>query len=421
MSSNHPSLDAYQMSCRFCKSPVTKNFCDLGMSPVSNAYVPFSQSQQGETIYPLHAMVCDKCFLVQLDEFESRESIFNSEYAYFSSFSASWLDHCKAYVEKMVERFALGKQSQVIEIASNDGYLLQYFKNQQVPVLGVEPTANTAAVAQEKGIETRVCFFGVETAKKLKEEGVQADLLLGNNVLAHVPDINDFVAGMKIALKPTGVVTMEFPHLLQLMALNQFDTIYHEHFSYLSFTTVEKIFAAHGLVLFDVDELETHGGSLRIYARHQENTDLKLSESVTAMKAKEDAAGLSDIATYAQFEQAVYRCKRELLRFLLDAKQEGKTVVGYGAPAKGNTLLNYCGVGRELIKFTVDRSTHKQGTFLPGVRIPVYEPEKILVEKPDYVLILPWNLEKEIVAQMGAIREWGGKFVVPIPEARIVE
>lgn len=418
MSKNHST---YQMHCRFCKTVVTQNFCNLGMSPISNAYVPRDMSQLGEQIYPLHAMVCGDCYLVQLDEFESRESIFNSEYAYFSSYSASWLAHSEKYVDQMTSRFSLNGESQVIEIASNDGYLLQYFKNQDIPVLGIEPTANTAAVAQEKGIESRVCFFGVETAKDLVKEGIQADLLLGNNVLAHVPDINDFVAGMKIALKPGGVVTMEFPHLLRLVALNQFDTIYHEHFSYLSFTTVEKIFAAHGLVLFDVDELPTHGGSLRIYARHAENTSLAVEPRVAAMKTNELEAGLCDLATYADFEKSVHRCKRELLRFLVDAQEAGKTVVGYGAPAKGNTLLNFCGVGQDLIDFTVDRSEHKQGTYLPGVRIPVYAPEAIQEAKPDYVLILPWNLETEIVEQMKMIREWGGKFVVPIPVVRIIE
>lgn len=410
-----------QMNCSFCKAPVNQNFCNLGMSPISNAYVPADQAHLGEQVYPLHAMVCGDCFLVQLGEFQTREDIFDNEYAYFSSFSTSWLAHSEAYVEKMTERFSLNERSKVIEIASNDGYLLQYFKNRNIPVLGVEPTANTAAAAQEKGIETRVCFFGVETAQGLKEEGIEADLLLGNNVLAHVPDINDFVAGMKIALKSSGAVTMEFPHLLQLMKFNQFDTIYHEHFSYLSFTTVEKIFAAHGLVLFDVEELSTHGGSLRIYARHAENSALKIEASVGAMKAKEQEFGLCDLSTYADFEKSVHRCKRELLKFLIEAQEAGKKVVGYGAPAKGNTLLNYCGVGRELVEFTVDRSDHKQGTFLPGLRIPVLAPEAIAEAKPDYVLILPWNLEAEIIEQMSFVRDWGAKFVLPIPQVRVVE
>ena len=410
-----------QRPCRFCASPLTLSFADLGMSPPSNSYLKAEQLDRMERFYPLHAWVCGKCFLVQLEEFESPEEIF-SDYAYFSSYSDSWLKHAKAYTDTMAQRFALGASSFVVEIASNDGYLLQYFVERGVPVLGIEPAANVAAVAEKKGVPSLVKFFGVQTARELVESGRQRpDLMLGNNVLAHVPDLNDFVAGMKILLAPGGVITMEFPHLLRLMHENQFDTIYHEHFSYISFVVAERVFAAHGLTLFDVDEIPTHGGSLRIYARHTENAALPVSQKVAELRGREQAAGLERADTYLSFAEQVRATKRSLLKFLISAREAGKRVVGFGAPAKGNTLLNYCGVRTDLIEYTVDRSPHKQGHFLPGVHVPVYGPERIRDTRPDYVLILPWNLKDEVVAQMADIREWGGRFVVPIPEARVLD
>jgi 2-polyprenyl-3-methyl-5-hydroxy-6-metoxy-1,4-benzoquinol methylase len=403
--------------CRFCQGKLTVTFADLGMSPLSNSYVPADRLRSMEPFYPLHAFVCDDCKLVQLEEFESPQEIF-SDYAYFSSYSESWLAHCKAYVEMMLGRFGYAGDAKVIEIASNDGYLLQYFVEHGVSVLGIEPAANVAEVARAKGIPTEVRFFGVQTATELAAQGQRADLLLGNNVLAHVPDINDFVAGMQIILQPHGEITMEFPHLLRLMQNNQFDTIYHEHFSYLSFLTVEKIFGKHGLKLFDVEELPTHGGSLRIFACHA-NDERPISIRVSAMRKLERDQGLHDIATYRRFGEQVKETKRKLLAFLLDAKRDGKSVVGYGAPAKGNTLLNFCGVRTDLLEFTVDRSPHKQGNFLPGTHIPILSPDAIVSRKPDYVLILPWNIRDEVVQQMSCIRDWGGKFVVPIPEVKV--
>jgi 2-polyprenyl-3-methyl-5-hydroxy-6-metoxy-1,4-benzoquinol methylase len=408
-------------ACRFCAAPLTLSFADLGMSPPSNAFLKAEALNRMERFYPLHAWVCEKCFLVQLEEFESAEQIFSEDYAYFSSFSESWLAHAKAYTEMMAKRFALGSSSFVVEIASNDGYLLQYFVQHGVPVLGIEPTANTAAAAERKGVPTLVKFFGVATATELAAKGKKADLILGNNVLAHVPDLNDFVRGMSLLLKPGGVVTMEFPHLLNLMREIQFDTIYHEHFSYLSFVVAERVFAAHGLTLFDVDEIPTHGGSLRIYARHAANTALSVSAKVTELRAREQAAGLERADTYRSFAAQVRATKRSLLKFLIAAKEQGKSVVGYGAAAKGNTLLNYCGVRSDLVEYVVDRSPQKQGRFLPGVHIPVFAPEKIAQTRPDYVLILPWNLKDEIAAQMAGIRAWGGRFVVPIPETRVLD
>jgi 2-polyprenyl-3-methyl-5-hydroxy-6-metoxy-1,4-benzoquinol methylase len=405
--------------CRFCANPLKHTFVDLGMSPPSNSYLAANQLQVAEKFYPLHAYVCEKCFLVQLEEFESPADIF-SDYAYFSSYSASWLNHARSYTDLMVEKFGFNSSSKVIEIASNDGYLLQYFKELDIPVLGIEPAANVAKVAEAKGIPSLVKFFGVNTATELVESGTQADLLLGNNVLAHVPDLNDFVAGMKIVLKPDGVLTMEFPHLLQLIDKNQFDTIYHEHFSYFSFLTVEQVFAAHGLTLFDVEEISTHGGSLRIYGKHRE-TNPAISDRLRNLKEREIAAGLNTIDTYLSFTEKVQTTKRNLLSFLIDAKKEGKSVVGYGAPAKGNTLLNYCGVRTDFIDYTVDLSPHKQNTFLPGTHIPVYHPDKIKETKPDYLLILPWNLQQEIMGQMAFIREWGGQFVVPIPSVEVLQ
>ena len=407
-------------ACRFCGSPLRLSFADLGMSPPSNSYLEAEELNRMERFYPLHAWVCEKCFLVQLEEFETPEQIF-SDYAYFSSYSESWLAHAEAYTQAMTARFGLSASSFVVEIASNDGYLLQYFVRAGVPVLGIEPAANVAAVAEKKGVPTLVKFFGAQTATELAAAGRKADLLLGNNVLAHVPDLNDFVRGITLLLKPGGVVTMEFPHLLKLMLENQFDTIYHEHFSYLSFVVAERVFAAHGLTLFDVDEIPTHGGSLRIYARHAANAALPVSKKVAELRAREHAAGLERADTYWSFAEKVKATKRSLLKFLIGAKESGKRVVGYGAPGKGNTLLNYCGVRSDLLEFTVDRSPHKQGRFLPGVHIPIHAPERILQDRPDYVLILPWNLKDEIVAQMAGIRAWDGRFVLPIPETRVLD
>jgi 2-polyprenyl-3-methyl-5-hydroxy-6-metoxy-1,4-benzoquinol methylase len=407
--------------CRFSGKPLKHVMCDLGMSPMANSYLKPDQLDAAEKFYPLKVWVSEDSFLAQLEAFESPDAIF-SDYAYFSSFSESWLRHAKNYTDLMVERFGFGPSHQVIEIASNDGYLLQYFKEKGVPVLGVEPAANIAKVAWEKkGIPSVVKFFGVQTAKELVADGKQADLLLGNNVLAHVPDINDFVAGMKIVLKPAGVITMEFPHLLRLINENQFDTIYHEHFSYLSFLAAEKIFAHHGLTLFDVEELGTHGGSLRIYGRHTEAANPPVSERVARLKEKEINAGLTKMETYERFAEKVKDTKRKLLRFLIDVKARGKSIVGYGAAAKGNTLLNYCGVGNDFLDYVVDKSPHKQGLYLPGTHIPILSPEKIFETRPDYLLILPWNLRDEICKQMAGIRAWGGKFVVPIPEVQVLE
>lgn len=406
-------------SCRHCNSELKVSFCDLGMSPLANSYLKLDQLDRMEPFFPLHAYVCSECFLVQLQEFETPEHIF-TDYAYFSSFSDSWVAHAKDYVERMVARFGFDENSQVIEIASNDGYLLQFFKEKNVPVLGIEPAANVAKAAVEKGIPTRVEFFNPETATALTNEGTRADLLLGNNVLAHVPGLNDFVRGMKIALKPQGIITMEFPHLLRLMQENQFDTIYHEHFSYISLTTVERVFAKFGLRVFDVDEVPTHGGSLRIYATHSDNDERPTADNVAAVKRKESEAGLLNLDTYRAFADQVKETKRSLLRFLVEARDQGKTVVGYGAPAKGNTLLNYCGVRTDFIDYTVDRSPHKQDHALPGVHIPIYGPERIRETKPDYLLILPWNIKDEIMKQMAHIREWGGQFVVPIPRTKVL-
>ncbi len=406
-------------NCRFCGAALEQSFADLGMSPLSNAYLKAEQLHQMERFYPLHAWVCGSCFLVQLEQFETPENIF-SDYAYFSSYSDSWLEHVASYTEAMVKRFSLNAGSHVVEIASNDGYLLQYFVERGIPVLGIEPAANVARVAEDKGVPTLVKFFGTETATALAGSGKQADLLLGNNVLAHVPDLNDFVSGMAKLLKPQGVITMEFPHLLRLMAQNQFDTIYHEHFSYFSFLTVEKVFAAHGVTLFDVEQISTHGGSLRIFGRHSADGTKPVSPSVAALRQEELKAGLDNAKTYAAFAEQIKAIKRALLRFLIDAKEQGKTVVGYGAPAKGNTLLNYCGVRTDLIDYTVDRSPHKHGSYLPGVHIPIYHPDRIAETRPDYVLILPWNLKEEIMLQMVHIRSWGGKFVVPIPKVEVL-
>jgi SAM-dependent methyltransferase len=404
--------------CRFCGTPFQHRVVDLGMSPLCESFLRADQLNQMEAFYPLHVWVCSQCFLVQLEEYVTGEDIF-TDYAYFSSFSDSWLNHARRYVENMIERLELTPHHRVVEVASNDGYLLQYFVNRGIPALGIEPAANVAKVAREKGVPTLVEFFGVETARQLLANGEAADLILGNNVLAQVPDINDFVAGLKILLKPTGVVTIEFPHLLRTIDGNQFDQIYHEHFSYFSLYSVERIFAAHGLPLFDVEELPSHGGSLRIFARHAEDTSKPVTPRLVDLRAREETAGIATLRYYADFESRVRDTKRKLLQFLIDAKQEGKRIVGYGAPGKGNTLLNYCGIRTDFLDFTVDRSPHKHGKFLPGTHIPILTPEQLWEARPDYVLILPWNLKTEIMEQLAGIRDWGGRFVVPIPEVTI--
>lgn len=405
--------------CRFCETPLKHTFANLGMSPLSNSYLKREDLQKMEPFYPLHAFVCENCRLVQLMEFQSPEQIFG-DYAYFSSYSESWLSHVKAYTELMTERFGFDSKSHVVEIASNDGYLLQYFKEKGIPVLGIEPARNVAIEARKSGIPTVVEFFGTEMATKLSAEGKGADLLIGNNVLAHVPQLNDFVRGMKILLKPKGIITVEFPHLMRLMEEFQFDTIYHEHFSYYSFITVKKIFAAHDLDIFDVEELPTHGGSLRIYACHSKEEDFKpFSPRVMELVDRERAFGLETLEFYLSFNEKIEKTKRRILKFMIEAKDDGKTIVGYGAPAKGNTLLNYCGIGSDFIEYTVDRNPHKQRHYLPGTHIQIYHPDKIKETRPDYVVILPWNLKDEIIQQMAYIREWNGRFVTLIPGVTI--
>jgi len=408
------------MNCRFCKASLDHIFIDLNNSPASNSFLTREQLNEPEIFYPLKVYTCTNCFLVQVDEYKKSDAIFNKEYVYFSSYSKDWLAHSRAYVEKMIERFGFNSQSSVTEIASNDGYLLQYFKERNIPVLGIEPTANTAKVAIDKGIETVVDFFGVRLAKELAKKNRKADLLLGNNVLAHVPDIVDFVSGMKILLKDNGIITMEFPHLLQLINNNQFDTIYHEHFSYLSFYTVKKIFELVGLKLFDVEELPTHGGSLRIYATHQNNNEQAVAANVQLLLDKELSYGIDTIEYYEGFTQKAFKAKIQLLEFLINQKKQNKKVVAYGAAAKGNTLLNYCGIKNDLIDFVVDANPHKQNKFLPASHIPVVDENEIMKTRPDYVLILPWNLKSEITTQLDYVKDWGGKFVIPIPETEIL-
>ena len=406
--------------CRFCQTQLHHTFVDLGMSPLSNAFLNPDQLDKKEPFFPLHAYVCEQCFLVQLEEFEHPEEIF-SDYAYFSSYSESWLDHARKYTEMMIERFSLNSSHQIIEIASNDGYLLQYFKENNIPVLGIEPAANVADVAIKKGIETRIQFFGKETASALRSESICGDLILGNNVLAHVPDLNDFVAGLKIALAEDGIITMEFPHLLNIIKEHQFDTIYHEHFSYLSLYTVEQVFNKYKLKIFDVEQIQTHGGSLRIFCCHEEDNTQEISPRVNEIKQLEINSGLDQLDTYLDFTDKVQQTRQSLLDFIIKAKEQNKTIVGYGAPAKGNTLLNYCNIKTDFIDYTVDRSPHKQGKFLPGTHIPVYPVERINETKPDYILILPWNLRDEIAQQLEYTNEWGCKLVLPIPETRILE
>lgn len=406
-------------ACRFCAEPLTHSFVDLGASPLANSYLEPDDLERPEPFYPLHARVCAACFLVQLPAVQTPDHIFG-DYAYFSSYSDSWLRHAERYAAMATARFALDGRSHVVEVASNDGYLLRYFRDRGVPVLGVEPAANCARVAEAAGIPTLVRFFGAETARALAAQGRQADLLIGNNVLAHVPDLNDFVAGIRLALRPGGVATLEFPHLARLIAETQFDTIYHEHYSYFSFTTVERVFAAHGLTLFDVEELPTHGGSLRIYARHAADDARPVEARVRALREREAAEGLGGLEPYLAFGERVREVKRALLDFLIEAKRAGRTVAAYGAPAKGNTLLNYGGIRGDFVDYTVDRSPHKQGRFLPGTRIPILAPERLRETRPDYVLLLPWNLREEIVAQHAYVREWGGQFVVPIPTVAVL-
>jgi hypothetical protein len=405
-------------ACRFCAHPLEHVVADLGMSPLANAYLRPDQVSAMEPFYPLRALVCDECFLVQLEEFESPQAIFG-DYAYFSSYSTTWLEHSRRYVEATIDRLSINRESRVVEVASNDGYLLQYFHEREIPVLGVEPAANVARVALQKGIPTLVEFFGVETARELAKQW-RADLLIGNNVLAHVPDLNDFVGGLKLLLAPAGVITMEFPHLERMMGENEFDTIYHEHFSYFSWVTAERVFAHHGLTLFDVEELPTHGGSLRVWGRHAEDESKPVTDRARALAERERAAGFETLDAYSRFASGVREAKRELLEFLIELKREGKRIVGYGAPAKGNTLLNYCGIGTDFLDFTVDISPHKQGSFLPGTHIPVRAPEAIREARPDVVLILPWNLRDEIVAQHEYIREWGGQFAVRVPRLELI-
>lgn len=395
-------------------------FLSLGNSPLANLYLDESELHTTEAYYPLEVFVCDSCFLVQLEEYEAAERIFSATYAYFSSYSESWLQHCKEYTDMIVDRFFLNKHSHVLEVASNDGYLLQYFKEYGIPVRGVEPAKNTAEVARKRGIPTDVTFFNSTYAKKLLEYDQQGDLIIGNNVLAHNPDLHDFVEGLNIALKPDGVITMEFPHLLRLMEKNQFDTIYHEHFSYFSFNVALTLFAKHDLEVFDVEEIPTHGGSLRIYAQHKEDIPKPRTQRVEKLLEKEATAGLFDVDTYYKFGENVKLTKRLLLQCLIHLKNSGKKIVGYGAPAKGNTLLNYCGIRTDFLDYTVDRNPAKQGKYLPGTHLPIMHPDVIKQRKPDYILILPWNIKDEIMQQLGYIREWGGRFIIPIPTVTVV-
>jgi hypothetical protein len=405
--------------CRFCGQPLHDTVVDLGMSPLCESYVPAERLNSMEPFYPLHVLVCRNCWLVQLEQYVSAEHIF-SEYAYFSSYSDSWVDHARCYTVEMTQRFGLGPTSSVVELASNDGYLLQWFVKSGIPVLGIEPAANVATVAEDQGVPTLVRFFGVELANELVAQGRRADLLIGNNVLAQVPDLNDFVGGMALVLGPEGVITLEFPHVLRLIDENQFDTIYHEHFSYFSLHTVVTILASHGLEIFDVQELPTHGGSLRVYAHHQGDLAHPICPSVKELLATEETFGLTDVNRYHSFSSQVVETKRGILELLIALKRQGATIAGYGAPGKGNTLLNYCGIRSDFIDFTADRNPYKQGKFLPGTHISIHAPEEIDRVRPDYVFILPWNVKDEIIAQLAHIRKWGGKFIIPIPSATVL-
>ena len=406
-------------NCRLCGVKLRHTFVNLGMSPLCESFLVQDQLDRMEPFYPLHALVCEECCLVQLREYVNPQAIFE-EYAYFSSFSTSWVEHARTYCTMIKQRLELGEDSLVVELASNDGYLLQHFATLGVPALGIEPAANVAKVAIEKGIETEVAFFGRALARKLVEQGRRADLVIGNNVLAQVPDLNDFVGGIAMLLKPDGLATLEFPHLERLMTENQFDTIYHEHFSYFSLVTIERMASQHGLRLVDVEQLRTHGGSLRVYFA-QAASGHERSTSVSALLAEEHARGLGDVATYTSFAEKAQRAKRRLLAFLIEAKDQGKTICGYGAPGKGNTLLNYCGIGTDFVDFTVDRNPYKHGRFTPGMHIPIHPVEALDAARPDYVMILPWNLTQEIVQQMRHIGSWGGKFIVPIPDVRVID
>jgi SAM-dependent methyltransferase len=404
--------------CRFCHSALRHTFVDLGLSPLCETYIEEEKLGAPEQFYPLHTFICEGCFLVQLPLHVEAENIF-SEYAYFSSFSESWLAHAKQFAEKISKQLKLTSHSLVVEVASNDGYLLQYFKARAIPVLGIEPAMNIARTAVEQGIPTVNAFFGRTLARELLNAGTQGDLIIGNNVLAHVPDINDFIAGFQLLLRPGGVITMEFPHLTKLIAGNQFDTIYHEHYSYLSLLTVEKMFAGHQLRVFDVEELVTHGGSLRIYACHATDDSKSASARLSDLRAKEEAWGISRIESYTSFARKVEATKHAIVSLLTELKRKGKSIAGYGAPGKGNTLLNYCGIRTDFLDYTVDRNPYKQGKYTPGTRIPIFPPERIRETKPDFLFILPWNLREEIVAQNSYIREWGGQFIVPIPELEV--
>lgn len=408
------------MKCRFCNTDLCQEFIDLVNAPPSNSFLTREQLNEPETFYPLKLYVCEKCRLVQVDEYRKFDEIFSRDYLYFSSYSQSWLDHARAYVDMITDRLGLTVSSHVIEVASNDGYLLQYFKEKRIPCLGIEPTKSTAEVSRAKGIPVVEEFFGTVLARDLAGQGKKADLVIGNNVLAHVPDINDFVQGLRLALKDSGVITMEFPHLMRLVERNQFDTIYHEHFSYFSFSTVRNIFEAHGLVIFDVEELPTHGGSLRIYAGHRDDGTKAVSANTRALLNTEIAAGMQTAEYYRGFQAKADKVKSDLLSFLVRQKQAGKKITAYGAAAKGNTLLNYCGIKRDMIDFVVDASPHKQGKFLPGSHIPIVREEQLRKSKPDYVIILPWNIREEIMKQLSYVRRWDAKFVVPIPEIQIL-
>jgi SAM-dependent methyltransferase len=407
------------VKCRACDAELRDTVVDLGVSPLCESFLARDALDRMEPFYPLHVWVCRECFLVQLSEYVAAEEIFR-EYAYFSSYSRTWLDHARDYVSTMTERARLTSASFVIELASNDGYLLQYFVERGIPCLGVEPAVNVASFARARGVDTLVAFFGTQTARDLRAAGRTADLVIGNNVLAQVPDLNSFVAGVAIVLKPKGTATFECPHLMKLFDNNQFDTIYHEHYSYFSLIAIEAILARHGLTVFDVDELPTHGGSLRIHARHTADASRGVTERVRALRLREERAGYRQVETYARFAERVRETKRKLLTLLIDAKRSGKRIVGYGAPGKGNTLLNYCGIGTDFLDFTVDRNPYKHGRFLPGTRVPIHPPERLDEARPDYVLVLPWNLRDEIVAQLAHVRMWGGKFIVPIPEATVI-
>ncbi|MBU0778076.1 class I SAM-dependent methyltransferase [Patescibacteria group bacterium] len=407
--------------CRACRSDLGEPFMSLGNSPLSNSFLSENDLHKMEPFYPLDVYLCRNCYLMQVEEIQTARDIFSSDYAYFSSYSETWLRHCREYTEMMINRFGFDNNSFILEVASNDGYLLQYFKQHGIPVLGVEPASNTAEVAIKKGIPTDIAFFDTAYAEKMRKSGRLADLIIGNNVIAHNPNLNDFVEGLKLALKPEGIITIEFPHMLKMIQGNQFDTIYHEHFSYFSLYTVRKLFSSHDLEIFDVDEIPTHGGSLRIYARHKEDTSKSISDNVKHLLKKEDDAGIFGSAIYTEFSERVKLTKRKLLAFLIQAKNDGKRIVGYGAPAKGNMLLNYCGIRTDFLDYTVDRSLYKQNKYLPGTHIPIKHPDKIKEDKPDYVLVLPWNIRDEIVEQMSSICEWGGKFVIPIPEVEVFD